>query len=65
MDYQVSEKIQSTFEKTITAPQIAQAMEMIRDDHAFSMEEHKEFILCESPTFCEDERAKLFAQKLT
>ncbi len=65
MDYQVSEKIQSTFDKTIKNPQIAQAIEMIRGDHAFSMEEHKAFVLCEAPTFCEDERAKLFAQKLT
>ena len=65
MDYQISEKIQNTFDKVLALPQVAQAIDLIREDHAFSMQEHKTFILCESPTFHEDERAKLFAQKLT
>lgn len=65
MDYQISEKIKDTFARTIALPPVAQAIEEIRADHPFSMEEHKAFILCEAPTFHEEERAKLFAQKLT
>ena len=65
MDYPVSYPIQSAFDKAVSLPQVAGAIESIRAEHPFSIEEHKAFILCEAPTFHEQARAKLFAEKLT
>ena len=65
MEYTVSEKSQKRFDSVVALPEIQDAIASIREDHPFSMQEHREFVLCESPTFCEDARAALFAKRLT
>lgn len=64
MDYQISEKIQNIFDKVTSTSEVHAAVEYIRENHLNSMKEHKEFVLCESPTFFEDARAKLYAERL-
>ena len=56
--------IQETFDTLIENEQIRKAIEFVKDDHENSLKEHKEFILCESPTFHEKERALMYAGKL-
>lgn len=65
MDYTVSEKIQNVFDKVVNAPEVKAAVDFIKEDHPFSMKEHKEFVLCEAPTFHEEARAKMYAEKLS
>ena len=64
MDYQISEKIQNIFDKVTSTSEVHAAVEYIRENHLNSMKEHKEFVLCESPTFFEDARAELYAERL-
>ena len=65
MDYRVSEKIQNTFDALLSLPKVKEALSFIEKDHPFSMAEHKEFIACEAPTFEEEKRAALFAERLS
>ena len=64
MDYQVSEKIQKAFDAALALPEVQKAIKFVEEDFAYSIAEHKEFIACESPTFFEDARAKMFAEAL-
>ena len=65
MDYRVSEKIQNTFDALLRLPKVQNAIDFIEKDHSFSIDEHKEFIACEAPTFEEEKRAALFAERLS
>lgn len=56
--------VQETFDTLINNDQIKKAVDLVKADHSNSMREHKEFVLCESPTFHEQERAAMYAEKL-
>lgn len=56
--------IKETFDTLIRNEQIKKAVEFVKNDHDNSMAEHKEFILCESPTFHEQARASMYAERL-
>ena len=64
MEYTVSDRIRTVFDKVAENENVKEAVGFLEKDFEFSMKEHKEFIACESPTFEEDERAKLYAEKL-
>lgn len=64
MEYEISEKIQNAFQNILENDTVKKAWEFIKEDHAFSIKEHKQFIACEAPTFHEGKRAELFAEKL-
>lgn len=64
MDYTVSAAVRNTFEKLMSLPEIREALALVKEDHAFSMLEHKQFILTEAPTFHEKDRAALYAERL-
>lgn len=56
--------IQETFDALIENEQIGKAIAFAKADHDNSMKEHKEFIMCESPTFNEKKRAAMYAERL-
>jgi len=64
MDYTASPETQKTFEDLMAVPEVKMALAYVKDDHDFSMIEHKQFILTEAPTFYERTRAELYAERL-
>ena len=64
MDYTASPKVKAAFDATVRHERIKNAHVFLIDDFAFSLQEHKTFIACEAPTFHEEARAALYAEKL-
>ena len=64
MAYIVSQKIQTAFDAAVNNEKLKRAFSFLVDDLPFSIEEHKSFVACEAPTFHEEARGALYAQKL-
>jgi len=64
MDYTASKETKELFEKVLALPEVREALDFVKKDYAFSLEEHKKFIACEAPTYHEEARAKMYADKL-
>ena len=64
MDFQVSEKVQKTFDALMALPEVKKALEFIEADAPNSIEEQKKLTLIEAPTFHEDARAAAYAEIL-
>lgn len=56
--------VQTAFEKVLGSDKVRKGIEFIQNNHLASMEEHKAFIACESPTGHEEKRAELYLGKL-
>lgn len=63
--YQVSEKHKEEFEKLIGLPQVQEALSFIEVDEKNTLEEQKELVLIEAPTFQESVRANVIAERFT
>lgn len=64
MDYTVSKETQESYDRVLALPEVREALDFVKKDYAFSLEEHKKFIACEAPTYHEKARAELYAEKL-
>ena len=64
MEFQVSEKIQKTFDKLMAMPEVQKALAFIEADAPQSIEEQKTLTLIEAPTFHEDARSAAYADYL-
>lgn len=56
--------MQKKMEKVLALEKVQAALSYIKENHLASMEEHKQFIACEAPTFHEEKRAALYCEKL-
>ena len=61
--YQVSSGCQSQFDAMMALDQVKKVLKFIEDDQRRSIEEQKELVLIEAPTFHEEKRAAAFAEK--
>lgn len=64
MEFTVSQKIQAAFDAAVNNEKVRRASEFLVEEFPFSMEEHRSFVACESPTFHEQKRGEMFAEKL-
>ena len=64
MEFTVSSKVQAVFDAAIDNERVRKAYEFLTEEFPYSMEETRSFTACEAPTFHEEKRAEMFADKL-
>jgi len=61
--YQVSEQCRKQFDKMMSLDKVKAALDFIEKDQELTIEEQKELVLIEAPSFHEENRAKFVADK--